>query len=575
MFILFQGIQVYAQNNNPSEWAFSYIEKVKLRQSLGERLFSNYQNEITRAEFAFLGVKIYEELTGKKSEVGDSKFIDTTDTYVLKAKNIGLVNGYPDGTFRPNQVIRRDELTKLFVDTLIASNIHIESLKYTEFNDDSKIGNWAKENVYLAKTNKIISGVGDNIFNPSGKATREESLIVFERALEKYKGSIKSSNSDVFRRILLTAGENPFKEVNITWQSVEDEGFIRIAEKVSNTSYLPHEYVELKGITTTVSSLLNKKQYVYQAHNIRLNNLKSNTEYIYVVGDGINWSKPIEFKTFKDDKIDKIGFYGDIQGYRNSHFNTIKNSFNEVANLLKKQEVNLFAGDLVNNSNALEDWLQLDKELGTYLSSNINVSAVGNHDANYGTEIFETTFLGPLNGVSKLENKNYYIEIENALILVIDTDYNINLMEQKKWLKSIAEKSEKPFKIVLMHRSAYPILYNELDIRNLSEIFEEANIDLVLSGHDHIYNRTTMLDNSKVDINYGVTYVVGGSSTGSKYYDEKEILGGRYWKNIVYDNNNPVFSTIEVMTNKLSFKAYAIEDGTKKLIDEFEIEKLK
>ncbi len=41
------------------------------------------------------------------------------------------------------------------------------------------------------------------------------------------------------------------------------------------------------------------------------------------------------------------------------------------------------------------------------------------------------------------------------------------------------------------------MLYDELIVRRLAETFEHTNIDLVLSGHDHIYNRTTMYQNEK------------------------------------------------------------------------------
>ena len=82
----------------------------------------------------------------------------------------------------------------------------------------------------------------------------------------------------------------------------------------------------------------------------------------------------------------------------------------------------------------------------------------------------------------------------------------------------------------------YPISYNELNIREFSTVFEECNIDLVLSGHDHIYSRTTMHNNNQVETNNGSTYVVGGSASGSKYYKEKAIDGGRYWEHIIRNN---------------------------------------
>ena len=96
---------------------------------------------------------------------------------------------------------------------------------------------------------------------------------------------------------------------------------------------------------------------------------------------------------------------------------------------------------------------------------------------------------------------------------------NFFIRQQRPHLDRQPEKVDKSFRIVLMHRSAYPLNYNEEEIRALAPVFEECNVDLVLSGHDHIYSRTTMLAGEKTAMNTnGVTYVVTGSASGSKYY---------------------------------------------------------
>jgi len=128
----------------------------------------------------------------------------------------------------------------------------------------------------------------------------------------------------------------------------------------------------------------------------------------------------------------------------------------------------------------------------------------------------------------------------------------------------------KKFKIVLMHRSVYPMLYDEAIVRRLAETFENATIDLVMSGHDHIYNRTTMYQNEKVEPGDGVTYIVGGSGSGSKYYKEQ---GNRYWKHVIYDENNPVFTTVNITDKVINIFAYSVINDKLELIDELIISK--
>lgn len=109
----------------------------------------------------------------------------------------------------------------------------------------------------------------------------------------------------------------------------------------------------------------------------------------------------------------------------------------------------------------------------------------------------------------------------------------------------------------------------ETDVRALHTAFENAGVSLVLSGHDHIYNRTKMYDGQKSSS--GIPYVVGGCSSGSKYYDGDSA--GRPWQDVVYDDNNPVFSVLKIRDGVLSVEAYALVSGSTQKIDEFIVSK--
>lgn len=172
---------VFAEGDEISSWAEETIEKVKGENLLDPSFFSGYGQAITRAEFAYLGVKLYEQYTGQTAEVGDATFSDTEDEWALKAKNVGIVGGYDDGSFKPANPIKREELAKLFHNIFKAANV--EYIQYTgeAFADDDAISSWAKESVYIAKANKIISGVGSNTFEPQGQATKEQSLVMFNK----------------------------------------------------------------------------------------------------------------------------------------------------------------------------------------------------------------------------------------------------------------------------------------------------------------------------------------------------------------------------------------------------------
>ena len=125
---------------------------------------------------------MYEHYTGKIATVGDATFTDTSDEWVLKAKNMGFIGGYPDGSYLPEKDITREELAVLFVNLFNASGIEYLPSDDKAFVDDDKIATWAKTSVYIAKKNGIVRGVGGNRFDPKAKATKEQSLIMFNKA---------------------------------------------------------------------------------------------------------------------------------------------------------------------------------------------------------------------------------------------------------------------------------------------------------------------------------------------------------------------------------------------------------
>lgn len=177
---------VHAEGGTPSSWAKKVVDEVFENDLLDKRMKGGYQSEISRRDFAYLGVMIYESITGKSTTMGDASFPDTSDMYVLKAKNTGIIKGYGDGTFRPDQAINRQELAVLFVNTLLAAKIDLSIQNYSAFNDDLQISSWAKESVYITRALGIVKGIGDNAFEPKGTATREQAIIMFKRVIDKY-----------------------------------------------------------------------------------------------------------------------------------------------------------------------------------------------------------------------------------------------------------------------------------------------------------------------------------------------------------------------------------------------------
>ena len=108
------------------------------------------ENIVTRAEMAVLVIRAL-GLTDYVSGTAKSSFKDMAgygwaDGYVAYAQSLGFVSGYPDGTFKPGQTVSYDE----------AASMLIRALGYTP---ESLTGTWPANFVVRAKALGILDGV--------------------------------------------------------------------------------------------------------------------------------------------------------------------------------------------------------------------------------------------------------------------------------------------------------------------------------------------------------------------------------------------------------------------------------
>jgi len=102
------------------------------------------------------------------------------NSYIRQGVRAGIIAGYEDGTFRPDQAITRAEMT-----VMIAKAIKLRGTEgNTSFMDVSR-NNWAAPFISEMKTKNYIAGYADGTFRPSGKATRAEYVTVLKGVLDR------------------------------------------------------------------------------------------------------------------------------------------------------------------------------------------------------------------------------------------------------------------------------------------------------------------------------------------------------------------------------------------------------
>lgn len=139
--------------------------------------------QITRSEVATIFFRLL------RDEVRDGAFT-TSNSYsdvaygkwynnpISTMSALGIITGYPDGTFKPNKPITRAEFA-----AIAARFDETQSGKSATFSD--VIGHWAAKEIGIAYYNDWIKGYPDGTFKPDQNITRAEAMTLINRVLER------------------------------------------------------------------------------------------------------------------------------------------------------------------------------------------------------------------------------------------------------------------------------------------------------------------------------------------------------------------------------------------------------
>ncbi|MDO5301115.1 MAG: S-layer homology domain-containing protein [Tissierellia bacterium] len=138
---------------------------------------------MTRAEVAVMFTRLLNERP--KSGVdypADFTDVQANDWYknpVGYAAQVGIVSGYPDGTFGPNKSITRAEFATIAA--RFAQLTEGEEVNFVDLTD----AHWSYKSVQLAAANGWISGYPDGTFRPDKEITRAEVTAITNRMLNR------------------------------------------------------------------------------------------------------------------------------------------------------------------------------------------------------------------------------------------------------------------------------------------------------------------------------------------------------------------------------------------------------
>jgi hypothetical protein len=140
---------------------------------------------------------------------------------------VGLVEGYPDGTFKPERALTRAELATLLVR---AKGIKLPDRSARKVFRDVKPTFWAAKYIEVAKREGLIKGYPDQTFRPNNKINKAEGIAVLAR-FENLKVA-----SEVF--------EKPYWDVSANHWAAK---YIEAAKHAGMLKYVKRNYLKPKN----------------------------------------------------------------------------------------------------------------------------------------------------------------------------------------------------------------------------------------------------------------------------------------------------------------------------------------
>lgn len=329
-------------------------------------------------------------------------------------------------------------------------------------------------------------------------------------------------------RIILTFHGDPAHSQAVTWRTdtTVEKALAQIAEAEDGPLFVP-KAISVPAETTKFTSNLGDAHF----HSARFEGLKPSTQYVYRVGDGVNWSEWIVFRT-ASEKAEPFSFiyFGDAQNDLKQHWSRVIRGAYSYA---PSARFIIHAGDLINRADEDAEWGEWFRAGGWVNAMVPSLPTPGNHEYARTTEgnrrvslHWRPQFTLPENGVPGLEETCYHVDYQG--VRVVSLNSNERQEEQVAWLEKVLGDNPNRWTVLTFHHPIYSSARgrDNAKLRDLWQpVFDKYKVDIVLQGHDHTYARSglvTYQENVATGASFrnqdtGTLYVV--SVSGPKMYN--------------------------------------------------------
>ena len=384
----------------------------------------------------------------------------------------------------------------------------------------------------------------------------------------------------------------------------------------------------------------------YTSNKALITGLKPNTQYSYRVGKRGAWSEIGSFTTASAGKETfEFIYVTDTQANTDENFEVSKRTIEMAAKYVPNARFLLVTGDLIDSGGAnsseweWEQWFEKMQHIWLRLPI---APVLGNHDKSlfnnwfhhFNTDKSYNAQQSDKDAKTEMDGTIYSFVYGDALLMVINFEHlakgepYFSALEQ--WMrKQVATHSSAKWKIVAFHKTMFTGHSGRLAGREgvtirerFASVFQDLDIDLVIQGHDHLYqvigvlaaegtgfrhlpdavsNQTfvtptpangqtnssdvTGKQGGTFDVSNGMVFFLNNSAGRKKYYpSSKEQIDAGFSQHGITDffsflnkfgqTGDPTFSRIKVSTAAINVSTYTVSDsGEATLFDQFRIVK--
>lgn len=273
----------FAYTDVEGHWAEKEINKLSINgviSGYSDNSFKPNEN-MTRAELVTVINRILGNTVQNTKYVPDINAKDWFYSEIRKGIQSGIIQGDSDGYVRPNDLVTREEAI-VIIQRALVPNISSRIIK--EYKDKDELSEWAKEAVSIFLKEGYINGYEDNTLKPKGNITRAEVVKIITNIINIY-ASFGEFTGEVHGNVLVNGKDVTLKNITI-------DGDLIVVEGASDTLELQDIIIEGNLILRTDVDIPNKnfklKGETYDLMTIETQSISSyiNDEY------GISFSIP-------------------------------------------------------------------------------------------------------------------------------------------------------------------------------------------------------------------------------------------------------------------------------------------